>query len=231
MAARIDAATTFDDMESEILYTRAAVEADPDARDLLPSTDGWMALVDEARARGRDAREAVARADAQRRVANGRLDAACTSFGDALILAVGKDRASARWRRFLTGGISTMSAFIRQPLAQQVTSVKLWLGITDEPSLEPHRAALTEWSTATDGALTSTGATATLRGTAAVVRERVAEDLTRARDGLDAALTQRATERRLPRGWASLFFRTTAAPTRRAPGAEEPNPEVDPAPV
>ncbi len=46
MAAKIDHEMTFDDMEDEVVYTRAALRADPDARDLLPLTDGWMPAVE-----------------------------------------------------------------------------------------------------------------------------------------------------------------------------------------
>jgi hypothetical protein len=227
MAAQIDPRMTFDEMESEIVYTPAALAADPDARDLVPTTAGWMALIDEARAASRASREAVTRSDALRRVANGRLDATCTTFGDELLLAVGKDRASARWKRFLQGGTTTMSAFIKLPLAEQVRRVKGWFAITDDTVLDRHRAALTTWSAATDDALTATTDTATVRGAAAVVRERVAEDLTRARDGLEATLVQRATERGLARSWPSLFFRTASTPAHR--GAAADGPSADPA--
>ena len=65
MAAQIDKAMTFDDMESKILYTRAAVEADPDARDLLAITDGWRSSMRRGRAgviRGRRWRAQMRRA-------------------------------------------------------------------------------------------------------------------------------------------------------------------------
>ena len=228
MAAQIDPKMTFDDMESEIIYTPAALEADPDARDLVPTTAGWMALIDEARAASRLSREAVARSDARRRVSNGRLDASCTSFGDELLLAADKDRKSARWRLFLQGGVSTMSVFVKLPLAEQVRRVKGWLDVTGDAVLDRHRAALTEWSSATDSALAATTATAGARGAAAVVRERVAEDLTRARDGLEAALVQRAAERGLARSWPALFFRTMPAPARRGTAPDGPGADPEP---
>lgn len=228
MAAQIDPKMTFDEMESEILYTGAALEADPDAVDLGATTSSWLAFVDEARSASRLSRAAVARADARRRVANGRLDASCSSFADELLLAVGKDRTSARWRLFFHGSANTVSVFNKLPLADQVTRVRNWFAVADDAVLERHRAALTEWSTATDGALAATTATASTRGNASVVRERVAEDLTRARDGLEAALVQRAAERGLARSWPSLFFRPSAAPARRK-AADDDGP-VDPEP-
>src|SRR5689334_3675805 len=94
---KILAKIPLDDVESEVFFTRSAVKADPDAKDLLSMTDGWLALVDAVRAKERAAREAQADADAARIVANTRLDRACVKFGDELYLAVDKDRSAARW--------------------------------------------------------------------------------------------------------------------------------------
>lgn len=54
------------------------------------------------------------------------------------------------------------------------------------------------------------------------MRERVAEDLTRARDGLEATLVQRAAERGLARSWPSRFFRTASSPARHGAAADGP---------
>jgi hypothetical protein len=223
MAARIDIDDTLDHMEDEILYTRAALAADPDASDLLASTDDWLAQVDAARERDRAARVAVSEASASRRVANGRLDAACVGFGDALYLAAGKDRAAARWTRFFRGATSTASRFVRQPLRDEVAAVRAWLGVTGDDVLDAHRAELERWATAAQQALERTDATATARGEARVAREELADALTRQRDGLEAELVGRGQDRGLARDWPAVFFRTQ----RRSRGAPEapPTPE------
>jgi hypothetical protein len=206
MAAKISADMSFDDQEDEIIFTRAALSADPDARDLLPLTDAWMAWVETSRARDREARIAVATAYAQRRVSNLRLDDACQGFAGELELAVKEDRKSPRWLRFFSGIASSASDFIRLPFAEQTNRVVGWLTGTDEV-LERHRAPLTDWSKAAGHAITATNATAQVRGEAAIAREETAEALTRGRDGLEARLVERANERGLPRQWPKTMFK------------------------
>gem|GEM_PF-1138802 len=216
VARKITDDFTFDSMEDEILYTRGALLADPDAADLAPSTDGWMALVDAARAKDRAARAATQDAAALRSIGNRRLDGGCRDFGRDLATDLKNDRSSARWTRFFR---STVDSFIAQPLAAQAAAVLAWASAED-PVLARHSESLTRWARAANDALTATSNTVQVRGTAVVAREQVAEDLTKSRDGLDATLTQRAIERNLPRDYAASFFiqdrkkaKKTAEPT------------------
>lgn len=202
MARKITDDFTFDSMEDEILYTRGALLADPDASDLAPSTEGWLGLVDAARAKDRAARAASQEAAALRSVANRRLDDGCRSFGRELAADLKNDRSSARWTRFFR---STVDAFIAQPLAAQAAAVLAWAGAEDAV-LARHSESLTRWARAAGDALTATSNTVQVRGTAIVGREQVAEDLTKSRDGLEATLTQRAIERNLGRDYAASFF-------------------------
>jgi hypothetical protein len=55
MPRQLDAVMTRDDFEGEILFTRAALQADPDASDLSATTDGWLGRVDAVRAKERKA--------------------------------------------------------------------------------------------------------------------------------------------------------------------------------
>lgn len=207
MARKITERFTLDECEDEIIYTRAALKADPDAADLLPVTEAWLSQVDKARTADRAARMAMGEATALRVVANGRLDDTCAHFGDDLNLAVRKDRASARWRRFFGGPVTN---FVRQRLASQVRAVRAWLAITGDEVLEKFRPELDRWSANAQSALDATAESAQARGTAHVVRETLAEDLTRERDGLYAQLFARANERGLGREWPSRFFRQVA---------------------
>ncbi|MDI1477540.1 hypothetical protein [Polyangium sp. y55x31] len=202
-----------DETDAEVFYTRSCLKGDPDACDLLPLTDTWLAMVDAVRVKERAAREAQADADAARIIANGRLDAACARFGDDLWLAVNKNRSSARWTQFFS---STVSKFVRQALPKQVARVRGWLESKD-PVLDKHRAHLEPWVNAAGAAIARTAAVATVRGEARISREELAGNLTRDRDGLHDALTARARERGLPRDWADQFFRKVS----RAKGAEE----------
>lgn len=205
---KITPAMPLDELEAEIFFTRSCIKADPDAKDLLSLTDGWLATVDDARKKDRGAREAQADADAARIVANSRLDTACERFGDELFLAVGKDRSSARWGQFFS---TSVSKFVRQALPKQVGRVRGWLGSKDAV-LEANREALDSWSKAAQDALGQTAAVGTIRGEARVAREELADDLTRERDGLHDALSARAREKGLPRDWADQFFRKAHRP-------------------
>jgi hypothetical protein len=199
--------TTLDDLEDEIGFTRAAIKADPDAADLLPMTDDWLDLVDAVRVKSRQTRFAEVDANAARSVANYHLDRACTQFGDDLLLAVNKDRESARWTQFFS--IST-SQFIKIRFDKQIQKVKTWLSSNvNDPIVEKHRQALTTWSSASAASLDKTSNAAMLRANVRIAREQLAEDLTRERDGLFDTLSARARAKGLPRDWPKQFFRVT----------------------
>lgn len=226
MPRKIPDDITFDDAEHEVIFTRAALAADPDAEGFLSMTDGWMPIIDEVRTAERKARIAVAEADAQRTVANSRFDQACVRFGDELFIAVGKDKTSPRWTKFFP---SAVSRFVRQALPKQVQSVKGWLEAGTDPVLQTHKPELSKWSTAADAALTKTRATAVARGDAWEKREEMADSLTRERDGLHEALAAHARDKGLPRTWPDTFFRVerrgSAAEDAGEPeGAEAPTP-------
>jgi hypothetical protein len=218
MPAQIDVDATFEEIEDQVVFTIAALGADPDAADFLPLTAGWLDRVSEARSKSLAIRQTVAKADAERIIANGRLDAACVAFADGLFLAVGKDRTSARWRTFFS---STVSTFIRQALDRQVNTVKGWLALPSDQAFEPHRAALLKWSNAAANALTKSAESAALRGQAWQSREALATALTRERDGLAEALAAHAREKGLPRDWSAMFFLVRKS-TNRSDGASAP---------
>lgn len=202
MARRLNTGFTHDDLEDEVLFTRAGLTADPDAADKLTVTDPWMGLVDASRAAERAARAAQQEAAALRAVANRRMDAACRAFGRDLAAAVQNDRESARWRSFFR---TTVDDFISQPLAAQAAACLAWLPQT-EPAFAPHRDNIERWARLAQTAIERTNASAQVRGAAMVAKERATEDLTRSRDALEGSLQQRAAERQLPREWASTFF-------------------------
>jgi hypothetical protein len=221
MPRKIPSTITLDEAEDEILFTIAALKADPDAAELVSMTGDWLSLVDAARKRDRAARQAQMEADAARVVANDRLDRACERFGDELFLAVEKDRKSARWVQFFSVAVSK---FVRQRLDKQVQKVRGWLESSDGV-LDKHRGPLDTWSKAAGEAVQKTHAVAMVRGEARIAREEMAEDLTRERDGLHDALSGRAREIGLPRDWPDLFFRTMS---RSAPEEAESPPAAPP---
>ena len=193
---------TLDDYEREIIYSRAALAADPNARDLMHHTDGWDGLVDAARAKRRASWEAEVGADAQRRVSNDGLDVSCSAFGAELGLQ--SKPGTELYRLFFRN--MTASRFVKQALSTQVGAVEAWLTTTEHPVLERHRARITPWVQAARAALTATDAAAVPMGQWQITRATLAEDMTRERDALWAALDERRRERNLPRGWPGLFF-------------------------
>jgi hypothetical protein len=219
MPRRLEPETTFDDLEDEVLFTTAALAADPDAADLATMTSTWLSQIAAARAQSLAVRQEAAKADARRIVANARLDVACTTFGDALLAAVAKDRTSARWRTFFA---EPVSSFVKQALATQVRTVRGWLALPADAALEPLRPTLTTWADAADAAQTQTASVGASRGQVWQAREALAEALTRERDGLHSALGQRARDRNLARDWPDLFVLVRRARAERA--------ELDPVP-
>jgi hypothetical protein len=211
---------TFDDAEDEIGFTVATLKADPDAQDFVGETEDWMGQVDEARAKDRAARHAVMETDAARIVANRRLDIACMAFGDDLRAGCGKDSSSTRFRQFFP---VSPARFVRQALGKQVTKVRAWLG-ANEPLLEKHRAALTTWSQKAGEALERTDSSALVRGGSKIARERMADALTRERDGLHELLAERARDRGLPRDWPDMFFRVASRSRSMEATPAEPSP-------
>lgn len=208
---QITAEMTLDDTEDEVLFTRAALKADPNASHLLPMTDDWLALVDAARVKDRQARVADADATAARVVSNFHFDHACTQFGDDLFLAVAKDRESARWTQFFPIAVSR---FVKMRFDKQVQKVQAWLAPNvTEPALDKHRPVLTTWSNAAAAALGQTSGVAMVRGAALLAREQLAEDMTRERDGLHDALAGHGRTKGLPRDWPKQFFRATKRKT------------------
>lgn len=215
MPRKLGADTPFDEHEDDIIYTRSALRADPDAADLVPGTDGWLGRVDAGRAADRAARVAEGEASAARSVTNGRLDDTGRALGRELGAALSGDKKSARWKRIFGGPVDD---FISQAFGSQVRAMKAWLSITGDAVLEKFRADVERWTAAGDAALTATANSAQVRGAGLIAREQLAEDLTRERDGLHAQLVARANERGLARDWPARFFRVA----HRRPQPTEP---------
>ncbi len=90
---------TFDTIEEEIMFSRGALKANDDARDLLTETDEWLPLLGGAVGR-QTFREKDMDGTAGRAIANVRLGIVCLAFGKDLLHAVGADRKSPRFTGF-----------------------------------------------------------------------------------------------------------------------------------
>lgn len=222
MPRKLIAKLPFEEIEDEIIFTQAALAADPDAKDLVPLTESWLALIDKAQAAELELRREIANTDAARVVANARLDQACVAFGDDLLLAAGKDRGSPRFKQFFGGPVAR---FVRMALPRQIAQVRAWLSSTDEVFLK-HKPELEKWVQAADAALIAARALALKRGENAVTKDELSSDLTRERDSLAETLAARARERRLDRNWPKTFFRVTSSRSAPTETEEEPGAEA-----
>jgi hypothetical protein len=191
-------------MESEVLFTEAALGADPDAEDLKKVTESWLSMIDAVRAKEREVRRLVAQTDAARISADGRLDEACTRFGAELGFVVGREKDSPRLKQFFD---LPVSRFVRTSLVRQIARVRSWLGSQDEVFLR-HKGAIEQWVERADKALVASRGLSLPRAEAQMARQELAEDLTRERDGLEEALRARGREKSLSREWAKGFFRS-----------------------
>ncbi|HEX2573839.1 MAG TPA: hypothetical protein VH877_30100 [Polyangia bacterium] len=218
MPRKLTAKTPLDEMEDEVLYTDAALRADPDAARLLERTAHWLDRIDELRRVYRKVRRAEAGAHAARVVAGARLHRACVAFGDELLLAVGKDRRADRWRQFFS---LPLSLFLRQELGRRVARVRGWLG-TSDPVFERHRQEIERWAQAADKALIATKALAIVYGEARQAKTALARELTHERDHLHEALAALGRELGQLREWPDGFFRLDPRSVGARPPAEDP---------
>ncbi|MDP3501683.1 MAG: hypothetical protein Q8S33_15200 [Myxococcales bacterium] len=120
----------------------------------------------------------------------------------------------------------TVTSFVKQAFDRQIKTVRGWLSLPNDAALEAHRTALTKWSDAAADAQVKTSTVGALRGQSRQQRETLADALTRERDGLSEALSQRARDRKLPRDWPTLFFPVTS---RNVAEPEAPTPPAQPA--
>lgn len=219
MPRKLLATMTLDAMEDEVLFTDAALRADPDAAALADRATPWLERIDTARPHDRRVRTAAAHSDASRQVAGDRLRRTCVAFGDDLYLAVGKNRKAPRWLQFFPRPVSR---FVRQPRVVLVKAVRGWL-TSQDPVLGRYRTDLERWSQSADLALVETSAVAIVRGDAHQTRDALAVELTQERDQLHDDLSAIARERGLSREWPDMFFRVVTAKTTEPKGSQTPD--------
>lgn len=204
MPAKIYPEDTLDTMEDDVIFTGAALTADPDACTLAGSPDEWMTWLIAFREVDRTYRKQVATIDATRVIKDGRLDIEVIDFANDLLHDCG-DRDSIRFKGFFT---MAPSRFSRIALSDEVATVEGWLVAgTEDNVLEAHRPQLTSTSSEARAALTATTAMDATRATYWGKRTTLADNLTAARDALGSRLSDRARELGLPRDWPGTFFR------------------------
>ena len=205
MARKIRSKTTLDAVEHEILFTRSAIKADPNAEYLLEKTDAWEGQLEPVRALDKTVSTLDAEVRSSRGIINRYLDKLCRRFGDELFVAVERNTQSTRWTTFFKTSVST---FLEQPFADQVSAVRTWLGAEGDDVLEKYRKELESWVTRAEKLFDEEETLTTYRNRLWQAREELTSGLTKARDALDRDLADRAVELGFERSWHKLFFVT-----------------------
>jgi len=212
MPRQIDPDETFESLRDETWFTGARLADEPLAADLFDRTDDWQARIDASERASRALDKDETQTEAARVGGNLVLDAACTDFGDDLLVAVSKDRASPRWRAFFR---SSVSDFILQPLSTQAVAVRGWLTDSDDEVLIQHKPVLEVANVRVERAIAREATLALRRATFMQDREALAGFISAQRDVLHADLSTLARANKLPRAWADSFFRSSKGGKKR----------------
>jgi hypothetical protein len=224
MALReLRAETPLETLEDEIVYTDAALKADPEAEDLAPGFAGQLESLDEVYDRERATRRAVTEATAYSRVADSRLDEEVLGSGRVMEVPLKGDRTHPSWTKVY--GTATPSDVAKLARPKEVIKVRGMIKAMTELGLAILAtviASLTFWAGRLDGGLTRLTDSKADRGRFRSERDEFIIGLNRARRALYGSLTTRAAERGLPKEWPDLFFRHETSRTRSKPTEEPP---------
>lgn len=213
--------SSLDNVWEELVFTDARARHDPNAADLAPQIAELIQRTEAVR----NGQYAVWRAEivAQAGVAasDDDLDDLVDEVDGVLLQAEGRDRTSARYRRYFP---KAPSSVIRLGLESQLGKTRAWPeSLKSEP--EPQCKTLGERMDGVvkrgDEALgkrrNAIAATADHR-----VREIVTliDDVNNARLAIYGVLLQRAAEKKLPKDWAKRFFRRSHRTPKQAPPTE-----------
>lgn len=202
MTRNLYAEDTFDTLLEEVYHSQARLEDEPAVRHLGVGTEPWVGWILEAERQFRAATREAVGVRAARTGANEQLDATVIQFGRHLDEAVDRDHDTGRWRGFFR---TSVTVFNRQPLEEQVRTVKGWLS-SEDPVLVAARPVLGAAVERVDRALTREAALAARRGAVWSAREALAEKLNDARRALEAEIEAIAQDQGLPKSWVASFF-------------------------
>jgi len=202
-----------DDIEDEIHFTRVALDVDPDAKELLPITDGWLAELESTQAEVMQTRKEVVSEDARRAVAGFRLERAAAAFEEELAREAGGVhvlRQLPKWHTFYP-----LSETHYSPLYRLGTGVHHWVGYSGELEprrqavLDKHRPELLKWLDLFSGAgWARLGSPDEGRRPGEYVSSSLTHDPNKGRAALHDALKAKALQVGLPVEWAARFFKT-----------------------
>jgi hypothetical protein len=216
---------SLDSIWEELAFTEARLQHDTNAADLAPQTGALIERTESIR----NGQYAVWRAEivAQAGVAaaDDNLDDTVEAVDVALLHIEGRDRSSARYKRYFPKAPSTI---IRLGLESELKTTRTWPeSLSTEPEKDLRKLGERLGTIVKDGdaALgarrTSVASTADHR-----VREIVTliDDVNNARLSMYGILVQRAVDLGLPKDWPNRFFRRTQREPRKGPPVAPPVP-------
>jgi hypothetical protein len=204
-----------DNAWGQLVYTRARVKHDPNARDLLPQIEALIERCKQLRTEQLGAWEGEIDAQAGVDAANDALDATTVDFGRALDNEI-RDRRSPAYKRYFAVAPSDIVVLGLESELERVRSWPDYLAGEESATLEAFGDRFREHIAAGDDAVEARRMAAAARANhRATAINRFFDDVNGARQSLHALLTQRAVERRLGRHWADRFFRHGSTPRRQ----------------
>ena len=218
MPRKLDETMRIEEIEDEICYSEARVQAHPATKHLQERVAGWYDIAEEMRNGDRESRRATIVAQAIKDQAGETVDQACVDFSEDLDHAVRGDHKGTRWRRFFSVAVSR---FTRLPILEQIRRMKEWFTVTGDDILETHRPALTGAVAGIESAELQKSSARQHRLTTKESRRTAAARLTSERDSLHRSISELAAQQSLPRDFADGFFLRTRRDTADAPEAPE----------
>lgn len=200
----------------DLNYLEAAVNADPDTRDLAPSVASqratWLPIFEKES----EAERAVVQFDALVTVRDAQVDALTTKVGGLALLEANQDRKSAFFRRICPMPPSQLVALgLRRQCQHTIDSMIPELRkLPDSSPLKAMAEPLAQACTSAIESLEGRGKAMGARGVVANEVEEWKEGTNRFRSAIYAELLKRAAEKGYPKSWADRFFRP-------APGIRE----------
>lgn len=193
---------------AELIYTETRLLMHKEAKDLAPEHTAALVRWAKVAAGQRECWRGEILAQILIDIEDEGIDDFTEALSDALLALLGKDRKSARYKRYFK---KAPNLVIRMGLESQLAVLKPWKdSLLGEPEKELKDLGtrlgklLTSGQAAIDKRAAAIAATADHR-----IREiiRLIDDVNAMRQSTYGILTQRAAEKRLGRDWANRFFR------------------------
>ena len=205
-----------DEIRDDLVYLKHKLHRDPSTRDLAKPIAALITEWTEIHAKQLAHWDAQTVAQVDISIADDKLDARVDLVDNDLRRVVGNDRESARYRLYIAGGVYELK---RPVLGEELATLRDWhqhLATEEDESLVAHRDGLGKELDDADTAIKARddadAKNAQFRSTGDFAK--YTQKVIDARDRVWAELESRRAKQptKLPRDWASSFFRPRAEP-------------------